>query len=85
MALKLNDFDRYETSGIIVEAIQYKVGNINNISDFITYNNFDWDALEIGDYIVNNLTSQFYICKKERFKMDYKKVVRQFCQITIRR
>lgn len=76
MSLKLNDWQRYETSGVIVEAILYNGDNINNISAFITCNNFDWDTLEVGDYVVNNLIGQFYKCKKERFKMDYKKVVR---------
>ena len=74
MSLKLNDFKRYETSGVIVEAIQYNDHNINNISAFITCNNFDWDSLEVGDYVVNNLMGQFFLCKKERFKMDFKKV-----------
>lgn len=72
--LKLDDFKRYKTSGIIVEAIQWIDTNINNISAFITCENFDWDSLEVGDYVINNLIGQFYICKKAKFEMDYIKV-----------
>lgn len=73
ISLELNCWQRYETSGVIVEAIQYNGDNINNIIAFITSKIFDWDSLEVGDYVVNNLTGIFYKCEKERFKRDYKK------------
>jgi hypothetical protein len=74
LRLKLDDYKRYEISGVIVEAIQWIGGNINNVSDFITCKDLDWDSLEVGDYVVNNLIGQFYICKKEKFETDYKKL-----------
>lgn len=73
-SLKLDNYKRYETSGVIVEAIQWIGGNFNNVNAFITSKDFNWDALEIGDYVVNNLIGQFYICKKSIFETGYNKL-----------
>lgn len=77
---------KYRKKPVIVEAVQYKGNNVNEIVEFTGKHNIDYgDRLKIktlegdmianiNDYIIRGVSGEFYPCKPDIFEQTYEVV-----------
>ena len=76
--------NKYTTStGVIVAATQWNGFNTEEVKSFIPWKIrikkhetffLNGELVNIGDYIIDNLTGQLYLCKKDIFLEGYNKI-----------